>query len=105
MKTTTVPVSYRDKTTSQNVKLGDIEVPRFENVGEAIEFFDAKEEGKGEELVLDYVHAAYDIAQQNTFRAANRPDRTKTQSATAKFRQLSPEQQAELLRQAGIECD
>lgn len=103
METETIGVSYRDKATNQNVKLGDIEVPRFKSVEEAVEFFNSKEDGKGVELVLDYVHAAYDIVMQGNFRAANRPDREKTQSHTAKFKQLSPEKQLEALRAAGIE--
>ncbi len=103
MKTESVKVSYRDKTTGQNVSLGTVDSCRFDNVSEAVVYFDAEQEGKGEELVLSYVHAALDIERQNQFRAANRPDREKTQSASAKFKQLSPEKQAELLRAAGIE--
>lgn len=103
MEIVKVKVSYRDKTTSQNVELGSVEAPRFATVDEAVAYFDKVEEGKGVELVLDYIHAAYDISLQNTFRAANRPDRAKSQSLTAKFKQMTPEQQAELLRNAGIE--
>lgn len=102
MKEDTVSVSYRDKATNQNVKLGDITVPRFESVDEAVEFFNKQEDGKGVELVLDYVHAAYDIVLQGVFRAANRPDREKSQSLAAKFKQLTPEQQLEALKAAGI---
>ena len=103
METETIKVSYRDKTTGTNVALGTIDAPRFANVGEAVEFFDKAEPGKGEESVLDYIHTAYDIELQRIFRDEKRPDRAKTQSATAKFKQLSPEKQAELLRLAGIE--
>jgi hypothetical protein len=103
MKTETIGVSYRDKTTNQNVKLGDIEVPRFETVEEAVEYFNQQEDGKGIELVLDYVHTAYDIKQQAEFRAANRPDREKSQSLGAKFKKLTPEQQLAALKAAGIE--
>jgi len=103
MKTESLKVSYRDKTTNQNVSLGTIDAPRFDSVEEAVEYFDAQEAGKGVEAVLDYIHTAHDIELQRIHRDANRPDRPKTQSAAAKFKQLSPEKQAELLRQAGIE--
>jgi hypothetical protein len=56
------------------------------------------DEGKGEEIALDYIHTALDIDLQRQYRDANRPDKPKTQSATAKFKQLSPEKQKELLR-------
>ena len=101
MKTEKIKVSYRDKTTNTNVPLGEIDAPRFENVGEAIEYF-TKDGVVGESEMLEYVHIAHDIELQRQFREANRPDKTKTQSNTAKFKQLSPEMQEELLRQAGI---
>jgi hypothetical protein len=103
MKTESIKVSYRDKATNQNVSLGTIDSPRFDSVDEAVAYFDAEEPGKGVETVLDYIHTALDIELQRRHRDANRPDRPKVQSATAKFKQLSPEKQAELLRQAGIE--
>lgn len=103
MKTEAIKVSYRDKATNQNVSLGTIDAPRFESVEEAVEYFEAQEAGKGQETCLDYIHTALDIELQRQHRDANRPDRPKVQSATAKFKQLSPEKQAELLRQAGIE--
>jgi uncharacterized protein (DUF1810 family) len=103
MKTETIKVSYRDKTTGTNVPLGTIDAPRFDNVEEAIAYFDKEEPGKGLETCLEYIHTALDIELQRIYRDANRPDRPKVQSATAKFKQLSPEKQAELLRQAGIE--
>ena len=103
MKTEAIKVSYRDKSTNQNVSLGTIDAPRFDSVEEAVSYFESQEPGKGQETVLDYVHTALDIELQRQHRDANRPDRPKTQSATAKFKQLSPERQAELLRQAGIE--
>jgi hypothetical protein len=103
MKTEAIKVSYRDKTTGQNVSLGTIDAPRFADVDEAVAYFDAQEEGKGVEVTLEYIHTALDIELQRQHRDANRPDRPKTQSATAKFKQLSPEKQAELLRAAGIE--
>lgn len=102
MKTESITVSYRDKTTNTNVSLGKIEAPRFESVTEAVDFFNAQEDGKGEELVLEYVHTAYDIELQRKHRDANRPDKPKSTSNLSKFRQLSPEKQEELLRQAGL---
>lgn len=103
MKTEAIKVSYRDKTTQSNVALGTIDAPRFENVEEAVSYFNAQEEGKGVENCLDYIHTALDIELQRQYREANRPDRDKQQSATAKFKQLSPEKQAELLKLAGID--
>jgi hypothetical protein len=103
MKTEKIGVSYRDKSTNTNVSLGEIDAPRFDSVEEAVQYFDGEDQGKGVETVLEYIHTALDIDLQRRFRDANRPDRPKAQSATAKFRQLSPEKQAELLRQAGIE--
>lgn len=102
MRSEQIKVSYRDKSTSQNVLLGEIEVPRFDNVAEAIGYFDERTEGKGEESVLDYVVTAHDIEQQRIFRDANRPDREKKVSNVAKFRQLAPEQQGELLAKYGL---
>lgn len=103
MKTETIKVSYRDKETKQNVSLGTIDAPRFDSVEEAVSFFDGENDGKGVEAVLDYIHTAYDIELQRRHRDANRPDRPVTQSATAKFKQLSPEKQAELLRLVGVD--
>lgn len=103
MKTESIKVSYRDKATNQNVSLGSVDAPRFDNIDEAVQYFEGEEAGKGVETVLDYIHTALDIELQRRHRDANRPDRAKTQSASAKFKQLSPEKQAELLRQAGIE--
>ena len=104
METEKIKVSYRDKSANppKNVHLGDIDVPRFGNTAEAVAYFETEEAGKGEELCLSYIHAAYDIEQQRIFRDANRPDREKTVSMTAKFKQLSPEKQEEILRQAGL---
>ena len=103
METKQIKVSYRDKTTNQNVELGFVDAPRFATVNEAIEYFESEEAGKGQETCLDYIHTALDIELQRQFREANRPDRTKTQSLTSKFKQLTPEQQADLLKKAGIE--
>jgi len=103
MKTEAIKVSYRDKTTGQNVSLGTIDAPRFDDVDEAIAYFESQEAGKGQEVTLEYIHTALDIELQRQYRDANRPDRTKTQSATSKFKQLSPEKQLEALRAAGIE--
>lgn len=103
METTKIKVSYRDKTTNTNVALGEIDVPRFASVQEAVDFFEEKEgEGKGEETVLEYVHTAFDIELQRRHRDANRPDKPKSTSNLSKFRQLSPDKQEELLRQAGL---
>jgi hypothetical protein len=82
--------------------LGDIDVPRFASTSEAVAYFEADEAGKGEELCLGYIHTAHDIEQQRIFRDANRPDREKTVSMSAKFKQLSVEKQEELLRNAGV---
>ena len=102
MKTEAIRVSYRDKATNTNVSLGTIDVPRFESVGEAVDFFNSQEEGKGEELVLEYVHTAYDIELQRRHRDGNRPDKPKTTSNVSKFKQLSQDKQEELLRAAGL---
>lgn len=103
MKTEPIKVSYRDKTTGTNVPLGTIDAPRFENLEEAVAYFDAEEQGKGIENCLEYIHTALDIELQRQKRDADRPDREKTKSAASKFKQLSPEKQAELLRMAGID--
>jgi hypothetical protein len=95
MKKETADVSYRDKATNTNVSLGEIEVDVPETVDEAIELY-------GEEKLLAYSNRAYVIEKQASFRDANRPDKTKTQSNQSKFKQLSPEKQEELLRQAGL---
>lgn len=107
MKTDKVPVSYRDKEKNQNVSLGEIEVQIPDTVEEAIQLFGKGENGevdptKGEELLLDYATKAYIIDLQREYRDANRPDKPKTQSNLAKFKQLSQEKQEELLRAAGI---
>jgi hypothetical protein len=101
MKTEKIKVSYRDKTTNTNVSLGEIDTPRFDNVQEAIAYFDEKEgDGKGEETVLEYVHTAYDIELQRRHRDAHRPDKPKSTSNVSVFRQLSQDKQEELLKQA-----
>jgi hypothetical protein len=102
MKTTPIKVSYRDKATAQNVSLGEIDAPRFDNVEEAVQYFEAEEAGKGQELCLEYIHTALDIELQRIHRDANRPDRPKVQSAVSKFKQLSSDKQEELLKQAGM---
>jgi hypothetical protein len=103
MKSAQVKVSYRDRATGQHVELGTIDVPRFESVDEAIEYFNSQEPGSGVESVLDYVHRALDIELQNRFRSANRPDRPKSEGVMAKFRTLSPEEKKAALRAIGIE--
>jgi len=95
MKKETADVSYRDKATNTNVSLGEIEVDVPETIDEALELY-------GEEKLLAYASRAYVIQKQAEFRDANRPDKTKTQSNTAKFKQLSSDKQEELLRQAGL---
>lgn len=95
MKTKDVDVSYRDKEQSKDVSLGKIEVQIPESVEEAVELY-------GVEDLLDFASKAYIIDKQREFRDANRPDRPKTQSNTAKFKALSAEKQEELLKQAGI---
>jgi hypothetical protein len=107
MKTEKVPVSYRDKEKNQNISLGEIEVQVPDTVEEAIELFGRGENGevdrsKGEEQLLDYAAKAYVIDLQREYRDANRPDKPKGQSNLAKFKQLSPEKQEELLKAAGI---
>lgn len=102
MKTESIKVSYRDKATGQNVSLGSVDAPRFDGVEEAVAYFEAEEAGKGQELCLEYIHTALDIELQRLHRDANRPDRTKVASATSKFKQLSPELQERLLREAGV---
>ncbi len=104
MKTEKIGCSYRDK--SQNppvsVSLGDIDAPRFESVAEATAYFEAEEAGKGDELALEYIHAAYDVELQRRKRDAQRPDKPKSTSNVAKFKQLSQEKQEELLRAHGL---
>ena len=107
MKTEKVPVSYRDKEKNQNVSLGEIEVQIPETVEEAVQLFGqgdngTVDQGKGLETLLDYATKAYIIDLQREHRDANRPDKPKTQSNLAKFKQLSQDKQEELLRAAGI---
>lgn len=102
MKTEAIKVSYRDKAANTNVSLGTVDAPRFDSVEEAVEFFNSQEEGKGSELVLEYVHTAYDIELQRRHRDANRPDKPKTTSNLSKFKQLSQDKQEELLKAAGL---
>lgn len=104
MKTEKIKVSYRDKTVDppKNVSLGEIDAPRFESVQEALDFFNAEEAGKGEELVLEYTMTAYDIELQRRHRDAQRPDKPKSTSNLSKFKQLSADKQEELLKAAGI---
>lgn len=103
MQTASIKVSYRDKEANKNVPLGEIEVPRFDNIDEAVEYFEKEEgEGKGVGALLSYVHTALDIELQRIHRDANRPDKPKSQSNLSKFKQLSQEKQEALLREAGI---
>lgn len=107
MKSQDVDVSYRDKEKNQNVSLGKIQVQCPETVDEAIELFGRGDNGevdkdKGLEQLLDYATKAYVIDLQREYRDANRPDKPKTQSNLAKFKQLSQDKQEELLRAAGI---
>ena len=104
MKTEAIGCSWMDKTTTPptRVNLGDIDAPRFDNVKEAVDFFDSEESGKGEELALEYIHAAYDVELQRRKRDANRPDKPKTVSNVSKFKQLSADKQEELLKAAGL---
>lgn len=102
MKPYNAVVSYRDKESGKDVSLGTIDLQQWETVLEAIEVLNADSEGKGEENLLDYAFKAYVIDKQREHRDANRPDRPKTTSNTAKFKQLSPEKQEELLKQAGL---
>ena len=104
MKTESIRVNYRDKSTTPptTVSLGVIDAPRFESVEEAVEYFDKEESGKGVELVLEYVHVAYDIELQRRKRDAERPDKPKTVSNLSKFKQLSADKQEELLKAAGL---
>ena len=88
-------VSYRDKATNTNVSLGEIEVEKPQTVEEAVELY-------GAEDLLSYAHTAYVINKQREFRDANRPDKPKAVSYASKFKQLSPEKQEELLKEAGL---
>ena len=97
--------SYMDKsvTPAIRVDLGDITAPRFASVDEAKTFFETEEgEGKGEETLLEYIHAAYDVELQRRKRDANRPDKPKSSSNVAKFKQLSQGKQEELLKAVGL---
>ena len=102
MKTEAIKVSYRDKVAGTNVSLGTVDAPRFDNVTEAVEYFEAQEAGKGEELALEYIHTAHDIELQRQHRDANRPDKPKTTSNVSKFKQLSLDKQEEILREHGL---
>jgi hypothetical protein len=107
MKSEKVPVSYRDKEKNQNVSLGEIDAQIPETVEEAISLFGRGDNGevdqdKGVETLLDYATKAYIIDLQREYRDANRPDKPKGTSNLAKFKQLSPEKQEELLKAAGI---
>lgn len=99
-----IKVSYRDKesTPPKNVSLGEIDAPRFASVEEALEYLRA-EEGDGKEVgvLLDYLHTALDIELQRRHRDAHRPDKPKTTSNLAIFKQLSQAQQEELLKASG----
>jgi len=95
MKTEKVSVSYRDKSTSTNISLGEIEVGVPETVAEAVDLF-------GEEDLIAYATKAFIIEEQRKHRDANRPDRPKTTSLLAKFKQLTPEQQEVLLASSGV---
>jgi hypothetical protein len=102
MQTEAIKVSYRDKTSGQNVSLGTVDAPRFATVAEAVEYFESVEAGKGEELALEYLHTAHDIELQRKHRDANRPDKPKTTSNVSKFKQLSLDKQEEILREHGL---
>ena len=104
MRTESIGCSYRDKSVSPpvSVSLGDIDAPRFETVEEAVAYFEAEEAGKGDELALEYIHAAYDVELQRRKRDANRPDKPKSSSNLSKFKQLSSDKQEELLKAAGL---
>ena len=104
MRTDAIKCSYMDKSTTPptRVDLGDIDAPRFDSVAEAVAFFDAEENGKGDDLALEYIHAAYDIELQRRKRDANRTDKPKTVSNISKFKQLSADKQEELLKAAGL---
>ena len=102
MKTEAIKVSYRDKASGTNVSLGTVDAPRFDNVQEAVTYFEAQEAGKGEELALEYIHTAHDIELQRQHRDANRPDKPKTTSNVSKFKQLSLDKQEEILREHGL---
>ena len=102
MKTTPIKVSYRNQETKETVSLGTIDAPRFDNLEEAVEYFEAEDPGKGESNALEYVHTALDIELQRRHRDANRTDKPKTTSNVAKFKQLSEEEQLEALRSRGV---
>lgn len=102
MKSEKVPVSYRDKEAGKNISLGEIDVQVPETVDEAIQLFGDGDQSKGVETLLDYASRAYIIDKQREHRDANRPDKPKSASNLGKFKQLSPEKQEELLRQAGV---
>ena len=102
MKTEAIKVSYRDKLAGTNVSLGTVDAPRFDNVQEAVDYFEAQEPGKGVGLALEYIHTAHDIELQRVHRDANRPDKPKTTSNVSKFKQLSLDKQEEILREHGL---
>lgn len=102
MQSATLKVSYRDKLAGTNVSLGTVEAPRFADVAEAVEYFEAQDAGKGVELALEYIHTAYDIELQRRHRDANRHDKPKTVSNVSKFKQLSLDKQEEILREHGL---
>ena len=102
MESEAIKVSYRDKASGQNVSLGTVDAPRFDNVQEAVDYFEAQEQGKGVELALEYIHTAHDIELQRKHRDANRPDKPKTTSNVSKFKQLSLDKQEEILREHGL---
>ena len=95
MKSDKVKVSYRDREAHIDISLGEIELQQPETVAEALELY-------GEEDFLDYAYKAYVIEEQRKHRDAHRPDKPKSVSNLAKFKQLSADKQEELLRQYGV---
>jgi hypothetical protein len=96
MKVSPVTVRYRDSESKQNVLLAIIDVEIPETVDEAIQLLG---EGKVIDLALEH-HIA---EKRRQFRRENRPKKPRSpRSAIGKFRTLSPEQQEELLKRAGV---
>jgi len=102
MQVEEVKVSYMDKETKKHVQLGVLELEKAETIEEAVQVYADEGKDNGLEMLLAYAFTAYTIEQQRKFREANRPDKSREQSALAKFKQLSDEQKEALLKQAGI---
>jgi hypothetical protein len=96
MKIQPVNVSYRDAASKQKASLGSIDVEIPETIEEAIQLF-------GAEKFMTYAREHYILEQRCKAVREKRPRKTRIpKSPAGKFRQLSPEQQEELLKYAGV---